>query len=62
MTEHDKNMTVTALSLEFYKTIKSLDLLDQVQSKVDKLRYLLYVILEEMHKDFGSESYFFKQP
>ncbi|KAH8260429.1 hypothetical protein KR026_012254 [Drosophila bipectinata] len=55
------NMTVKALASGLSKTSVSLELLEQVQSKVENLRRLLDVILQEMHNDFSTEGYYGKQ-
>ncbi|KAH8328073.1 hypothetical protein KR067_003642 [Drosophila pandora] len=52
------NMTVTALAVGLRETSDSLDLLEQVQAKVENLKQLLDVILQEMNNDFGPEGYY----
>ncbi|KPU73018.1 uncharacterized protein Dana_GF26477 [Drosophila ananassae] len=55
------NMTVTALASGLSKTSVSLDLLNQVQAKVENLQQLLDVVSREMNNDFGPEGYYGKQ-
>ncbi|KAH8328071.1 hypothetical protein KR067_003640 [Drosophila pandora] len=55
------NMTVKALGSGLSKTSVSLDLLEQVQAKVENLKQLLEVISREVNNDFAPEGYYGKQ-
>ncbi|XP_014760657.2 uncharacterized protein LOC26514841 [Drosophila ananassae] len=55
------NATVKALGSGLSKTSVSLDLLEQVQAKVENLKQLLEVISGEVNNDFGPEGYYGKQ-